>query len=257
MRLWSSILVCAGLVAGCVTGETEEPAGEEAVKKEAARPAVEEGEAKPEPDAAKAPPGDKPRLPQGDAGIAAKHPGDAGIEKDEAVVFVENFESASPDDLKSRWNGVKNRPIMSYVDDVPAGSGGKKSLLMTFVGGKGSGGHLYKSFKEGLEKVHLRFYTKFDPKCYPIHHFVHMGGYNPPTPWPQGGAGNRPDGAKRVSTAVEPFEGFRWRSSKQLKMNYLWILLYITKAPAGHVSKVFFDDIVLATEYIGPIKRAE
>ncbi|HSW02744.1 MAG TPA: hypothetical protein VLI39_21450 [Sedimentisphaerales bacterium] len=56
-----------------------------------------------------------------------------------------------------------------------------------------------------------------------------------------------------MTTSGEPFEGFRWRSEDKLNLNYLWLLLYITKAPAGHVSRVWFDDIVVAHEYIGPI----
>ena len=50
-----------------------------------------------------------------------------------------------------------------------------------------------------------------------------------------------------------PFEGFQWRSTEQLKLNFLWILLYITKAPPGHVSRIWFDDIVVAKKYIGPM----
>ena len=44
---------------------------------------------------------------------------------------------------------------------------------------------------------------------------------------------------------------------KDLKVNYVWIYLYITKAPPGHVSKVWFDDVVVAKDYIGPITPAE
>ena len=52
---------------------------------------------------------------------------------------------------------------------------------------------------------------------------------------------------------VRPFEGFRWRTIDDLKANYVWLYLYITDAPAGHVSRVWFDDMVIATDYIGPI----
>jgi hypothetical protein len=58
-----------------------------------------------------------------------------------------------------------------------------------------------------------------------------------------------------VPPGGQPFEGFRWRTSKDLRLNYLWVYLYITQAPAGHVSRVWFDDIVIATEYIGPLHR--
>jgi hypothetical protein len=230
---------------------------------------------------------------------------------------------------------------------------------MTHVGGQSTGGHLYRRLMPGYDQLFLRFYVKFDSDCYPIHHFVHMGGYHPATPWPQGGAGTRPNGDDRFSTGVEPFgnkwrwdfysywmdmrsspdgkswgndfindppltvgrdrwicvelmmkmndpvaesngeqaiwidgkpwrkdgqlishlgvgfprgrwvwdsflpdpngtpfEGFRWRSSEELNLNYLWLLLYITDAPAAHVSKVWFDDIVVARQYIGPISAS-
>lgn len=53
----------------------------------------------------------------------------------------------------------------------------------------------------------------------------------------------------------EPFEGFRWRKNEKLNLNFLWLLLYITESPPGHVSKVWFDDIVVARQYIGPLVR--
>ena len=59
----------------------------------------------------------------------------------------------------------------------------------------------------------------------------------------------------QTAAGGEPFEGFRWRTSKELDLNFVWAYLYITGAPEGHVSKVWFDDIVVATEYVGPIKR--
>jgi hypothetical protein len=52
----------------------------------------------------------------------------------------------------------------------------------------------------------------------------------------------------------ETFEGFQWRSTEELAVNYVWAYLYITRAPQGHVSKVWFDNIVIAREYIGPIQ---
>jgi hypothetical protein len=57
----------------------------------------------------------------------------------------------------------------------------------------------------------------------------------------------------RTATGGAPFEGFRWRSDEKLNLNFLWVLLYITDSPEGHVSKVWFDDIVVARNYIGPL----
>jgi len=50
-----------------------------------------------------------------------------------------------------------------------------------------------------------------------------------------------------------PFPGLKFRDAKALDVNFLWAMLYITKAPPGHVSKVWFDNIVVARDYIGPI----
>ena len=52
----------------------------------------------------------------------------------------------------------------------------------------------------------------------------------------------------------EPFEGFRWRTAKELSLNYVWLYLYITKANEGHVSRVWYDELVIATDYIGPLQ---
>lgn len=75
----------------------------------------------------------------------------------------------------------------------------------------------------------------------------------------EGGDGVRWNDEKRASESLEfpsvgrPFEGFRWRGHQDLKINFLWVLLYITTAPEGHVSKIWFDNIVIAEDYIGPI----
>lgn len=293
-------------------------------------------------------------------GIADRYPGDAGIDKDPRVVFVEDFESGSLAAVKKHWNEVNDKHNNLKLDaEVPSGSSGQKSLLISHVGGKGHGGHLFREMKPGFEKLHARWYVKFDPACAQIHHFgTHMGGYNPPTRWPNPKAGNRPAGDKRFLVGIEPygkawrwdfyaywcemrpspprgrfwghdfvndpnlkvvkgkwicvevmiklndvgdtngeqafwidgklwkrdgqiishlgkgfpkgkwvvdswhpnpkgkpFEGMRWRTSKQLLINNLWTYLYITKAPKGHLSKVWFDHIVVARDYIGPMKK--
>src|SRR5262249_42649426 len=58
------------------------------------------------------------------AGITALHPGDKDIVKDPRVVFAENFEEASLDDMKKRWETASTPDTLSLSDDVPAGSAG-------------------------------------------------------------------------------------------------------------------------------------
>ncbi len=303
-------------------------------------------------------------LPEGPRGIASHYPGDADIEQDPDVLFVEKFDAANVADIARRWDTADGTSIMSLSSDTAPGSRDQTSLLMSHVGGEGTGGQFYRRLLPGYDQVFARFYVKFAADCEPIHHFgTHLGGFNPPTPWPQGGAGTRPDGDKRFTTGVEPygerwhwdfytywqgmhvhgdgnywgtpflanvdtppvvkdrwicvemmvkmnspaddnadgeqafwidgqlwrsdkrilshigpgfpqgrwtggwwqpdprsdttFEGFRWRTTDKLAVNYIWAYLYITKARPGRVSKVWFDNIVVAKRYIGPLATGD
>lgn len=51
----------------------------------------------------------------------------------------------------------------------------------------------------------------------------------------------------------DPFEGFNFRTDKALNVNFVWLYTYITKGTKGHTNRVWFDDLVVAKEYIGPI----
>lgn len=53
-------------------------------------------------------------------------------------------------------------------------------------------------------------------------------------------------------TTGSPFEGFQWRNVQELKLNWIWIQHYVANA-LGDVSRVWYDDVVVATKYIGPI----
>ena len=100
------------------------------------------------------------RLPA--KGLAAKYPGDAGIERDPAVVFAENFDEPALDALWKRWETVTDKPGMSFSTDVPAGSAGKQSLIMERT--RGSGVHLYRRLKDadggfGYDRGFSRYYV--------------------------------------------------------------------------------------------------
>lgn len=318
------------------------------------------------PQASWCPGSERVQLPEG-PGLSAKYPGDAGLMRDPAVLLAENFESGPIDDLKQRWSEISNKDgkVLAFSEDVPPGSHGRRSIQMTATLADNTGGHLYRRLPRGVDKAFARFYVKFPKDTGYIHHFVHLGGYNPPTAWPQGGAGERPRGDDRVTVGIEPyghygqypapgawtfytywqemkisadrkywgnaldglrpaaiphdrwqcvevmlqlnsaperadgelalwidgkldthlkkgvprgpwtgqgfkqvasggepFEGFRWRRSTDLKINFFWLLYYVTEhAPRQNkvtnppaTSRVWFDDIVVATDYIGPIK---
>ena len=160
-----------------------------------------------------------PVIPEGNTGIAAKYPGDMGIEKDPNVIFVESFEG-SVDEICSRWESVAGKPIMSKSDEVVTGSGGKQSLLLTRVAGGTDGymdgGNLYRRLKNriggyGYDQLFLRFYMKFNEEHAPIHHYGSgLVGFNPTTSWPQGRAGQRPKADARWTTQVEPSNFDTW-----------------------------------------------
>ena len=208
---------------------------------------------------------------------------------------------------------------------------------MTSLGGTNTGGHLYKKLAPGHDQIYMRYYIKYASAGTYHHTGGWLGGYHPPTDWPQGGAGDRPSGNDRFHIGAEPanatlrfdlytywmnmrasptgdswgntyiqnpslvakterwmcvevmvkmndpvsasngemalwldgvqiihlrpgaplgrwnsnmffldpsgvpFEGFRWRTSDLLDLNWIWLLYYTTGNPQGLVGKVWFD----------------
>ena len=272
--------------------------------------------------------------------------------QENGIMFTEDFESASKEEMLLKWNDSYNTEGMMFSSDVPSGSKGKQSLMMTYKPGSDSGGYLYKMFPEGFDTLYARFYVKFITNYSQIHHFSGMGGYNPPSEWSVGRAGIRPKGNEKFNSGIEPngdngtwdfytywmsmhgyadpeyfwgnsfnpdppakvpfrewicveimiilnnpveqsngdqafwidgkeiihlgrgfpsgywkwdrfipsagegrFEGFQWRSNDSLKINYFKLSYYMTKGKPGEIDKVLFDDVVVSTNYIGPLKE--
>jgi hypothetical protein len=267
------------------------------------------------------------------------------------IVFQEDFESGSIEEMLRNWDDSENSEGMSFSFDIPPGSKGKQSLMMTYTPVLNHGGHLYKMFPNGYDTLYARFYVKFITRNNIVHHFVKMGGTNPPSPWPVGMAGIKPKGDDRFITGIEPiganwswdfytywmnmrgyadpnffwgntfnpdppckaeqgkwicveilmimnnpvdssngeqafwidgrkiihlgrgipegywkwdrfipssdslpFEGFRWRSSDKLNLNFFWLSYYMTEGKAGQIDRVLFDDVIVSSRYIGPIE---
>ena len=47
------------------------------------------------------------------------------------------------------------------------------------------------------------------------------------------------------------FEGIRWRDTLALKINDFWLMLYVHESE--RVNRVYFDEVVISREYIGPL----
>ncbi len=140
------------------------------------------------------------------AGLAASHPGDAGLAKHPAVLLFEDFEQGDKAALKTRWTEVSDEGgrVVSLEKGGPVAAS-TQCLKFTAHPREDTGGHLYQRLSRGVDKYFVRFYVKFsaDPKAY-VHHFFHLGGYRPATNWPQGGAGERPAGDDRITVGIEP-----------------------------------------------------
>ncbi len=143
-------------------------------------------------------------------GIAAGYPGDAGIEANSNVLFVERFEETSTAPIFARWESVSNPANITLDTDVPAGSPGTRSVRMV-KGAGDNGASLYRRLTPGEnDRVYMRYYIKYSSGGY--HHAGgQLGGYNPSSPWPQGTAGIVPTGADHFTIGLEPVSGPNYR----------------------------------------------
>ena len=141
--------------------------------------------------------------------LADSYPNDTGLENDPNVLYVEKFEDGMTNIL-SRYVNVYNTAGMSLDNDIPIGSTGQNSIKMTNTGGQNTGGHLYKSFPQGIDStVYIRYYVKYPSisNGYIHHEGVWFGGYNPASDYLNPQAGVCGLGNSRLSIAYEPVNG--------------------------------------------------
>src|SRR5882724_8483419 len=150
-------------------------------------------------------------LPQG-PGLAAGFKADSGIDIHSAVIFAENFETGEPGTRWDERSSTKEKALSfaAAIDDIC----GKRCLRVEARLGENHGGGLTKWF-ESAERVFVRFYVRFEPGCDYVHHFVTLRankGLHGGDKWSGfGGAGERPTGDERFSTALEPWGNWaRW-----------------------------------------------
>ena len=133
-------------------------------------------------------------------GLAEKYLGDAGIEKDPAVLFADNFESG---DMK-KWDQVRGG--VAVTEEAP--HGGSRCVRMSMQRGINTGGNSIKWFLPGADTIYARFYVKFSTDYQYCHHFVWLGANERTNRWSAfGKAGLKPDGTY-YSSGMEPW--FAW-----------------------------------------------
>ena len=150
-------------------------------------------------------------LPRG-LGLAAKFPGDDQLSAHPAVMFADNFEQGA---LGARWDtkGSTGGKALSFA---PAGGGvcGERCMKVEARLGENQGDGFTKWFRPAA-RVFVRFYVRFDANCDYVHHFVTLRankGLQGGDKWSGfGGAGLKPSGDERFSTALEPWGNWaRW-----------------------------------------------
>lgn len=160
-------------------------------------------------------------LPQG-AGLAARYPADQGVAAHRAVIFADNFENG---ELGARWDERASGKVISLAP-ADGESCGQRCLKVTARLGENQGGGLTKWFKP-VEAIYIRFYVRFDPGCDYVHHFVTLRankGWRGSDKWSGfGGAGLRPAGDERFSTALEPWGNWsRWPAPGKWNFYSYW-----------------------------------
>jgi len=162
-------------------------------------------------------------LPEG-PGLAARFQADAGIAADPAVIFADDFETAT---LGARWD-ERTAPERRVLSLVPARGAacGQQCVRVEARLGENHGGGLTKWF-ESADRLFIRFYVRFDPGCDYVHHFVTLRankGRRGGEKWSGfGGAGERPRGDERFSTALEPWGNWgRWPAPGKWNFYSYW-----------------------------------
>jgi len=133
-------------------------------------------------------------------GIASKYVGDQGIANDPDVIFAENFESTLAN-FSARFTGGGPSGIATSTDH-PSASSGVQSVRLIPSGGNGT---LYRQLPGNYNMLYFRYYIKYLGNV--SHHAGgYMGGYYPPSGWPQGDSGLkgiRSDGSRLFISAFE------------------------------------------------------
>ncbi len=164
------------------------------------------------------------KLPTG-PGLASSFRADRKIASHKAVIFAEDFESA---DYKKHWDEARDdqAEILSLVRLGGTNDPMGQSLKVTAILGRNTGGGATKWFASA-DTLFIRYYTRFDADCNYVHHFVTLRankGLSDGDRWSGfGGAGLKPEGGARFSTALEPWGNWaRWPAPGRWNFYSYW-----------------------------------
>lgn len=150
---------------------------------------------------------DAPRVEASAAvGLSSKYPCDANLASDPAVYWLEDFEEGTVAAVTARYDSANNPPGMALVPDIPPKSCGRASMKLT-SGANANATDLYKKLVPAHDEWFVRYYAKYQHGISWHHTGVWIGGYAPPSPYPNPQAGLKPNGDDRFSVSVEPVYG--------------------------------------------------
>ena len=164
-------------------------------------------------------------LPQG-TGLAKAFVEDKNIASHPAVIFADDFENG---DYHVKWDSCRNdkSAVLSLINDARSNAPvGKKSLKVRATLGQNTGGGVTQWFKSS-DTLFIRFYVNFDPTCDYVHHFCTLRANKSlqgKDRWSGfGGAGLKPKGDERFSTALEPWGNWgRWTAPGRWNFYSYW-----------------------------------
>jgi hypothetical protein len=148
-------------------------------------------------------------LPEGNNGIAAKYPGDRGIEKDPAVVFADDFETGDMD----KWDTHYGSPHITHeAENVHSGKTAVEMLLEWPRTEKKFNNGLMQHFHPGFDVMFFRYYAKFGKDTELFDGGTHAGGAIFATTMPTENikAGLRADGHNQFTARLDT-----WRMDKE------------------------------------------
>ncbi len=159
-------------------------------------------------------------------GLAAAFVGDQDIASHSAVIFADNFEDGT---FRTKWDSCRDdkKEVLALINDAKSDACvGQKTLKVRATLGKNTGGGVTKWF-ESSDTVFIRFYVKFDPTCDYVHHFCTLRANKAlqgKDKWSGfGGAGLKPQGNDRFSTALEPWGNWaRWTAPGRWNFYSYW-----------------------------------
>lgn len=162
-------------------------------------------------------------LPEGH-GIAAKYPGDLGIEEDPAVVFADGFEEIEDATMATgvqeqkgkKWDSAFGTVVITQEpENVHSGS---KAVEITH---KQPGNHnAVKRFKEGFDTLYLRYYMKYAKEFPGCHHTGMCIMAGAPGVTIGSSIGVRPDGRNHFVALLDTMPPWtRWSDRRPGKMD--------------------------------------